>query len=136
MRVPVIPDTQHPVIIRTDFTDNAAWKAFLPEIQRSYSGFKAYIEVIDHADYSGASVSDLLTKTSDYKYNFLFIADSTTLSQAEHPILCVDLGDVPGRSFRVIPSELWSVENNLSIANMDYEEFFESTDPDGIFRGF
>jgi Domain of unknown function (DUF6924) len=31
---------------------------------------------------------------------------------------------------------MWSVENNLSIANMDFEDFADATDDDGIFRGF
>lgn len=38
----------------------------------------------------------------------------------------------PGRP----PRELWSVDNNLNIANMDWEEFADNTDGDGIFRGF
>jgi len=29
-----------------------------------------------------------------------------------------------------------SVENNLSIANMDFSEFADNVDKDGIFRGF
>ena len=44
--------------------------------------------------------------------------------------------DEPGRTFRVIPSEMWSVENNLSIANMDFAEFADAVDEDGVFRGF
>jgi hypothetical protein len=36
----------------------------------------------------------------------------------------------------VIPAELWSVEINLAIANMDFEEFAENTDADGVLRGF
>ncbi|MGF1568782.1 MAG: hypothetical protein ACFCVD_12050 [Nodosilinea sp.] len=44
--------------------------------------------------------------------------------------------DEPGRTFRVIPREMWGVENNLSISNMDYYEFADSTDADGVFRGF
>jgi hypothetical protein len=28
------------------------------------------------------------------------------------------------------------IENNLSLANMDFEEFAEAVDPDGVFRGF
>jgi hypothetical protein len=31
---------------------------------------------------------------------------------------------------------MWGVENNLSIANMDFEEFADAVGPDGIFRGF
>jgi uncharacterized protein DUF6924 len=31
---------------------------------------------------------------------------------------------------------MWGVENNLSLANMDFEEFADSVDADGVFRGF
>ena len=30
---------------------------------------------------------------------------------------------------------MWAVENNLSIANMDFKSFADHTDPDGIYRG-
>jgi hypothetical protein len=30
---------------------------------------------------------------------------------------------------------LWEVENNLSIANMGFEEFAEAADEQGIYRG-
>jgi hypothetical protein len=33
------------------------------------------------------------------------------------------------------PSELWTVENNLNIANMDWQEFAAAVDEDGVFRG-
>jgi hypothetical protein len=46
------------------------------------------------------------------------------------------LYEEPGRTFRVIPSEMWSVENNLSVANMDFYEFADNVDLDGVFRGF
>ncbi|HLF89873.1 MAG TPA: hypothetical protein VI451_13065 [Anaerolineales bacterium] len=41
-----------------------------------------------------------------------------------------------GREFRAIPSQIQGIENNLSIANMDFEEFADSVDEDGVFRGF
>ena len=47
----------------------------------------------------------------------------------------IDLWQRDGRTFRVVPSEMASVENNLSLANMDWKEFAEQVDPDGIFRG-
>jgi len=57
-----------------------------------------------------------------------------TLSAAEHLVLCISLHGEG--SFRVPPNELWSVENNLSLANMDFEEFAEAVDTDGVYRGF
>jgi hypothetical protein len=47
----------------------------------------------------------------------------------------VDLFDEPGRTFRVIPSEMWGIENNLSTSNMGFDEFAVLADKDGIFRG-
>jgi hypothetical protein len=31
---------------------------------------------------------------------------------------------------------MWGVENNLSLANMDWEDFAATVDEDGVFRGF
>jgi uncharacterized protein DUF6924 len=38
--------------------------------------------------------------------------------------------------FRVVASELCSVENNINLANMDWADFTQSVGEDGIFRGF
>jgi hypothetical protein len=38
--------------------------------------------------------------------------------------------------FRALPSQIQSIQNNLSIGNMDFEEFANNIDPDGVFRGF
>ena len=71
-----------------------------------------------------------------------FLADETTLTSDEHPILAVwvlparDGDDRVHLPFRVVPSELWSVENNINLANMSWSEFTRSMDEDGVFRGF
>lgn len=71
----------------------------------------------------------------DHGAMVLFIADGTALTSPDHPILVVDLigGEPP---FRCVPSMLWSVENNLNIANMDWGEFAREVDAGGVFRGF
>ena len=50
--------------------------------------------------------------------------------------IIVALHERTGREFRAIPSQIQGIENDLSIANMDFEEFAESADESGIFRGF
>lgn len=35
-----------------------------------------------------------------------------------------------------VSSALWSVENNINLANMDWPEFASSVGEDGVFRGF
>ena len=67
----------------------------------------------------------------------MFIGDGKTLSSPDRPIVVVDLLDDGGKTpFRSIPSGIWSIDNNLNIANMDWEEFAGAADEDGIFRGF
>jgi len=41
-----------------------------------------------------------------------------------------------GRTFRCAVTEFASIEANLSIANMDFQEFADNSDTDGVFRGF
>jgi hypothetical protein len=54
----------------------------------------------------------------------------TYLSVAEFP-------EIAGRTpFRCISSELWGVDNNLNISNMDWEDFAGAAGKDGVFRGF
>ncbi|XUL88204.1 DUF6924 domain-containing protein [Streptomyces galilaeus] len=62
------------------------------------------------------------------------LADSATAASTERPLLVVDL--VAERCVRVAAAELWSIENNLSGANMDFDEFADAVDDDGVFRGF
>jgi hypothetical protein len=79
---------------------------------------------------------ELTPKGGVHDFVFAFLADRIALTEPEQPVLVVDLYDEPGRIFRVISRQLWGVENNLSIANLDFSEFADNADPDGIFRGF
>ena len=47
-----------------------------------------------------------------------------------------DVGVPLGQEFRAIPSEIQGIENNLSLANMSFEDFARAVDGDGVFRGF
>ena len=133
-----LPKTDHSLLLRTNFSEDAGWTALCEAIRRpSEDGFTASIDGVSDPDYDALTIEQLVVlcpKGGDRR--FAFIADTSTFTDSERPILVVDLNDEPGRTFRVIPSEIWGVENNLSIANMDFREFAESVDPDGVFRGF
>lgn len=134
-----IPESQTAVVLRTDFSDTATWEQICAAIKapQTQYGFKANVECLDHESYAGITaetVSTLLPKGSNRSY--IFLVDSIATLNPDHPILVVDLADEPGRHFRVIPSEIWSVENNLSLANMIFAEFAVAVDQDGVFRGF
>ena len=131
-----IPKTEEALVLRTDFSDDAAWEAICAAILQPVGQFRAYVNFISDPDYDGLTIQQLLAwNPQDSDHTFIFIVDHITLSHPEHPILVIDLVDDPGRTFRVIPSEMWAVENNLSLANLDFSDFANSTDPDGVFRG-
>ena len=139
---PALPFVDTALLIRTDFTDDAAWRDVCAAAQAPVDTgfgniFSATIECISDSRFEGLSVEGLLTLTSrGLEPGFVFLADAETMGRDEHPIVVVDLNRDYGRTFWVIPSEMWSVENNLSIGNMDISEFADAADPDGVFRGF
>jgi hypothetical protein len=133
-----LPKTDRSLLLRTDFSDDAAWAALCEAVQEpSEEGFQARLVCINDTAFDRLTVEQLVAlapKGGDH--TFAFIADRIALTIPERPVLVVDLYDAPGRTFRVIPRELWGIENNLSIANMDFNEFADNADPDGVFRGF
>ena len=133
-----LPHTESSLLLRTDFHSDAAWSALCEATrQPSTEGFTASLECVSDPAFDGLSIDQLVgaCRQGDVR-RFAFVADRATLTDPERPILVVDLHDEPGRTFRVIPRELWSVENNLSIANMDFRDFADSVGADGVFRGF
>jgi hypothetical protein len=131
------PATENPLAIRTDFLDEQAWQTICAAIEEPNSeyGFKATVNFISDPEYAGLTPEQLLSLVSKDE-TFAFIIDHVALTAKDNPILVVDLHHERGRTFRVIPSEMWGVENNLSIANMGFEEFADNVDSEGIFRGF
>ncbi|HUR95172.1 MAG TPA: hypothetical protein VMY76_11345 [Gemmatimonadales bacterium] len=124
-------------VIRTDFSDQAAWQQLREEIGRPVDGFFAYVEFVDDPEYRGLDPAGLLALfPPGHHQGFAFIADGMTMTRPDHPLLVVDLRHAPGREFRAVPSAVQSIENNLSIANMDFEEFAGAVGDDGVFRGF
>jgi hypothetical protein len=72
-----------------------------------------------------------------YRHPVLFVVDAVAVSAPNHPVLVVNLNArIEARPFRTQPRQVQSIQNNLSLANMDYTEFASSADPDGVFRGF
>jgi len=135
------PSAEESLLIRADFTDDAAWDSLCKAVKEpSQDGFTACLRCINDSDYRGLSAEQLTALAPQGnqrgQHTFAFIADAITFANPERPILVVDLHDDPGRTFRVIPREIWSVENNLSTANMEYNDFASNTDSSGVFRGF
>ncbi|HBH52825.1 MAG TPA: hypothetical protein DDY91_13135 [Planctomycetaceae bacterium] len=136
--MPALPPTEKALLLRTDFHDEISWVELCHAAQAtSAEGFSAQIDCVSDPRFADVSVDDLVKQSAKSgDRSFCFLADHQTLTDPQHPVLVLDLQEEPGRRFRVIPSELWSVENNLSLANMDFHDFANSADPDGVFRGF
>ena len=133
----VLPQTENSLVLRTDFSDDGAWESACAAIQQPAGEFRAYVDCISDRAFDDITVEELVALASQSPYrSFLFVVDKMTLTHRETPILVLDLADEPGRTFRVIPREIWGVENNLSLANMDFVDFASCVDEDGIFRSF
>jgi len=135
----IISYSDDPIVLRTDFTNDREWEVICNEIQTPEPnlGFIAYVAFLSDNSFEGFSEKDLVADNiQGYFHDFIFIVDDETVSHQEHPILCVGLNKNKGLKLRTIPSEMWGIENNLSISNMDFEDFSNAVDNDGIFRGF
>ena len=133
-----LPRAENPLVIRTDFTDDELWTRLREQIAAPQEDdFQALVEFLDDRVNAGLAVSAIASTSIEATgHTFLFLADSTTMTHSEHPVLVVATTGGQVNSFRVIPSEMWAVENNLSLGNMDFHEFADAVDPDGVFRGF
>jgi len=99
--------------------------------------FFAYVEFIDDPAFRDLTEKELIALVPEnFGHSFLMVVDAVTIRSPEYPILVVDLYDERGRSFRTVPAEIQSIQNNLSIANMDFADFAECVDVEGVFRGF
>jgi hypothetical protein len=133
-----LPLSDRTLVIRTDFSADRAWTEVRTALVTPVDGFLPNVEFVDQPRLDDLTVERLLALSPPSAHRaIVFLVDRQAMHRTDHPLLVVDLlGDHRGRTFRVIPSEAWGVENNLSLANMDWEEFAEHVDADGVFRGF
>ena len=135
--VPSLPASPNSLLVRTTFDDGGAWAGLLAAVAaETVDGFRAYVDVIDDDAWAGTSDetvrAGILAAGGDGAV--AFVVDQQALA-ADFPILVVDISAEARPSFRCIAAELWSVDNNLNLANMDWEEFADATDSQGIYRG-
>lgn len=152
-------------LIRTDFTNNPAWRAVITELSKPIDfdrpdnpdpgeeAYRANLLPIDDRSFEGITAADLgrMFTATDDSFGYVILADSRAMAEAlsggELTVEYVDLSlsdpedaelfdSYMGRAFRVAAPEIASIETNLSIANLDFSDFADATDPDGVFRGF
>lgn len=122
--------------IGTDFSNDAACIEVIAAIAAPCEDrFLPYLQIIDEPYFCGIEASQLGALAVDPGHAAILAADKITMNDPERHVLCIDLLGL-GRWFRLVPAELWSVEKNLSLANIDFDEFADDVNDDGVFRGF
>src|SRR5579871_2666795 len=102
-----LPDSNNALVLRTDFSDEAAWVRVCREIEAPTGEFRAYVSLVSDPAFDGVSTAALISLAQHGPYrSFMFIVDGVSLKDPEHPILVLDLVGEPGRTFRVIPREM------------------------------
>jgi hypothetical protein len=150
-------------LIRTDFIDDAAWQELVDQASKPVDfdhpdnpdpgedGYVPYIAPVEDRRYeamSGPALADI-AMAADLMQGYALLADARSMSEAaaggELTVTYVDLSPYavedaklfdtfPGNSFRCVVTEVASIEANLSIANLDFSDFVDSVDADGVYR--
>lgn len=149
-----------PWVVRTDFSDDEVWT----EIKRLVSApqvepisgleFRANVRFVEEAAFAKLDSEAVVQALPDEYPGFVvFAADSETGKSKEKTLQVIGFtpqGDDPKaferkprqtspseiRMFRAVPAAIQSIENNLSLGNMDFENFAGAVESDGTFRGF
>jgi hypothetical protein len=135
---PQLPSGDAALLIRTEFNDDALWLAVVDAATRKNpDGFAANLAVVDDAAWAGASAQDVFAAHAGDKVRVVaFIFDAAAaLDKERRALLCVNLAGKKVRTLRVLPTEVWSVENNLTLGNMEWRDFASAL-KDGTFEGF
>ncbi|MDZ7910853.1 MAG: hypothetical protein U5O16_37090 [Rhodococcus sp. (in: high G+C Gram-positive bacteria)] len=128
------------LLVRTDFSDDGLWQEVLLSTvdEEEEAPFFPQFTVVDDRQFENLAIDELLGLVGPDR-SFIFLADSQTMTNPEHPLLLVDTGsaeyDSPGRTVRVTQPGIESVSSGLSLGNSDFISFIESADADGVYRG-
>ena len=143
---PALPNSGAALLVRTSFADDGAWTSLVEQVRTPSpgDGFLAVVEIVDQPAYRDLPADRLRALLPEGEYvSFFFVADEAALTEPERPLLVVPvprpespfLDEPPREQFRVAVTHLWALENNLSLANMDWPDFANRAE-DGVFRGF
>ena len=130
------------LLVRTDYSDDAAWRVALSAATAVYDAddygrVGALLQPVECPELENLTPQDLTRLPRENYLSELAVADARTMQ--DQTVMFVDLNEFNqqvGRTFRSVPQEVEPIVANLSISNMDFFEFADRADPDGVFRGF
>jgi len=122
------------LVVRTDFSDDGAWRNLQTAIdERNKYPVATYVSDPEYANVAIRTLVDI-DAIAESKAYYLFLADTIAMSAPGWPLLAVDLADQPGRTFRVPARWYGGVSANLCIANLDFADFADAADDSGTYR--
>lgn len=147
------------LVIRADYCDGASWQAVVRELTQPWGErgqFEAQVHLVDGPVWADATPNEIVAAVKrDENLSVVFVADRVTMQSPDYallacdvwaedeedldPMYCQELIDNPApREFRTAPGAVHEVHGNLSIANMNFEEFAEgaSVDAEGVLRSW
>ncbi|MEO3781325.1 hypothetical protein ABGB16_31940 [Micromonospora sp. B11E3] len=122
------------VLVRTDFTDDAAWTSLVERVCRPghdvIDDFGDYVDFVDDPAFAGATPEQVMaqvrhpgTNKGAMTADVVLIADATTMREPGHRVLVIPLEDRIGFAFRVAPELVGGMVINLALGNMDIGDF-------------
>jgi hypothetical protein len=146
-------------LIRADFSDDSAWTRVIEAVTKPtefegspYGPYQPNVRAFDDPQFAGVTGEALgeMWASHEAVRGYVVLADARSTEEAaagdEITVVYVDLSvkdddaelfnSFLGRTFRCATAEFASVESNLAIANMDFHEFADNVQHDGVFRGF
>lgn len=149
------------LVIRTDFSDPAAWRAVREELSKPWGDgdLEPYVHIVDDPAWAGATTEEVIAAVSaDEDLSVVFLADATTMREHDRTLLAVAVltrdecesdeeFEVYGGAVRTTAARgavrttaagVEDIHANLSIANLDFADVADAarTDPAGVFRSF
>ena len=138
-------------VIQTDFSSDDQWAAIRDLIIAEQPEFP-FVNFVSDLAHRDQSVADVVRSLPDnYPALHCYIVDRDSIENPEHPVLVVGFYAADHKSlerspretpegeistFRALPSQIWSIEANLSLSNLGFDEFEACVDADGVFRGY
>ncbi|EGX55837.1 hypothetical protein SZN_30904 [Streptomyces zinciresistens K42] len=137
--LPLLTQETFGLLVRTDFTDDAAWASLLDAVHRPGRGYddpvddySDSVDAVDDPAFDGSSPEQVMAMVCESESspdqmtaNVVMIADGSAVRDPECGLLVVPLNGPIGFTFRIDPESAGSMAANLAIANMDIEDFMD-----------
>lgn len=136
--MPSLPESDIYLLVRTYFGDDAGWDALTAVIgEGSEEGFFANVEYVDDRQFEGFSVEELQAAHPHREdgWDVMYVADERTIKEPVHPLLLVRVGSSEELPFRCRADLLYEIDANLSLANLDWDDFRDQVDESGVYGG-